>query len=54
MVVLAIVAGITAGCHRVSEPWDSTGYFKQDRERAAAREAQLRQRANLQRDRTFG
>jgi hypothetical protein len=45
---------LTAGCSHVSSPWDSTGYFKQDRTRTAEQDAVLRQRAQLQRDRTYG
>ena len=46
---LALLAG---GCGHVAEPWDKTGFFRQDRQRSPAREAELRERARLQADRT--
>lgn len=52
VLLLALAGGGLAGCSRISEPWDPTGYFKQDRERSPALTKALRQRALLQDDRT--
>lgn len=41
----AVTAMILGGCSRVQEPWDSTGYFKEERARSAAQEKALRERA---------
>jgi hypothetical protein len=35
---------VLAGCERVGEPWDNTGYFKDKRVRAAAVQKNLRDR----------
>lgn len=40
----AVAASILAGCERVNEPWDSTGYFEQHRERTAEQSKALRDR----------
>ena len=52
--LLAVTLGGFAGCSKVQEPWDKTGYFKQDRERSSALDSELRQRALDQADRTYG
>ncbi len=35
---------IVAGCERVGAPWDSSGYFKEERVRTAAAQKDLRDR----------
>jgi hypothetical protein len=45
LMIIAAAAMTLAGCARVHEPWDSTGYFKQWRTRSAAQEKLLRERA---------
>jgi hypothetical protein len=52
VLLFLLAAGGLAGCSRISEPWDQTGFFKQDRERSPALAKELRQRVLLQRDRT--
>lgn len=54
LVLLAALLGAAAGCSRIHEPWDQTGYFKQERERTPALDNELRQRAREQSDRTLG
>lgn len=44
--ILAVVAVMTlAGCSRVQEPWDTTGFFKNDRAVPAELNRTLRERA---------
>ena len=50
----ALLAGALAGCERIGEPWDRTGYFEQERKRSEALDSELRQRARQQADRTYG
>jgi len=40
--VLGLV--IVGGCAKVSEPWDKTGYFKEERARSAEQQQALRHR----------
>jgi len=44
--LLVLVLGLTfaAGCQRINEPWDNTGYFKQYRTRSEAQQDALRDR----------
>jgi hypothetical protein len=52
VLLLGLAAGSLTACHPVSEPWDSTGFFKQDRQRSPALAKELRERVLLQQDRT--
>lgn len=51
---LLVLAGALGGCGQAQDPWDRSGYFKQQRTRTEAQSAELRQRAQRQQDRTLG
>lgn len=41
---LALPVIAMVSCSRVQEPWDNTGYFKQERARAVTQERELQER----------
>ncbi|HSH41456.1 MAG TPA: hypothetical protein VK973_04950 [Arenicellales bacterium] len=49
-IVAATAIAALGGCNPIHEPWDSTGYFEEDRARSEQTQEQLRDRvANTQR-----
>jgi hypothetical protein len=42
MLVIGLV--FVSGCAKVSEPWDKTGYFKEERSRSAEQQERLQHR----------
>ena len=46
LILTALVLGLVlvSGCAKVNEPWDNTGYFKDERARSAAQQQALQHR----------
>lgn len=45
VILAAAAAVVLVGCDPIGEPWDSTGYFEEERSRPEPMQEQLRQRA---------
>jgi hypothetical protein len=44
LIILALGVVFVSGCAKVSEPWDKTGYFKEERSRSAEQQERLQHR----------
>ncbi len=44
LIILALSVVSVNGCAKVSEPWDKTGYFKEERTRSAEQRQALQHR----------